>query len=357
MSSRVTREVSMADIPPELRGILQKQEKRSELNQRMIREWQVFKILLEGADAETQYMLGDLYYSGEFFGADTYVRDFPKDYEEAVKWFRKAAEKGNVSAQKSLGHMYYSGCGVERDDSQAEEWYGKAANQGDEMAQSILDDMRFRKKIAKLLKEQGCSDSMIRYYSGPLPMNNIPQGNPQKQEGGSELNQRISREWKVFKILLEGADAETQYTLGDLYYSGEIFWADTYVRNFPTDYEEAANWFRKAAEKGNAQALKSLGTMYFSGQGVEKDWSKSVECLEKAVSLGDTSAQQFLGFAKDQIRLMKLLSGQVDSDNDSATREAPVGDTTEGSLQKPEGKSGKNQWKRCGSKSQRRRKR
>ena len=55
----------------------------------------------------------------------------PKDEYEAVKWFRKAAEQGDATAQFNLGIMYYNGQGVTQDDSEAVRWLRKAAEQGD----------------------------------------------------------------------------------------------------------------------------------------------------------------------------------------------------------------------------------
>ena len=37
------------------------------------------------------------------------------------------------------------------------------------------------------------------------------------------------------------------------------------------DYKEAVNWYRKAAEQGNAKARFNLGVMYEKGQGVRQD--------------------------------------------------------------------------------------
>ena len=39
----------------------------------------------------------------------------PQDDTEAVKWFRKAAEQGDASAQNDLGVMYQNGRGVPQD--------------------------------------------------------------------------------------------------------------------------------------------------------------------------------------------------------------------------------------------------
>lgn len=38
-----------------------------------------------------------------------------QDYEEAVKWYRKVAERGDSVAQWKLGYMYEKGKGVTQD--------------------------------------------------------------------------------------------------------------------------------------------------------------------------------------------------------------------------------------------------
>ena len=60
--------------------------------------------------------------------------------EEAVKWLRKAAEKGGKIAQCNLGFCYYKGSGVEKNDQKAFEWYKKSAEQGYTEAQCNLGD-------------------------------------------------------------------------------------------------------------------------------------------------------------------------------------------------------------------------
>src|SRR5258708_34225129 len=62
----------------------------------------------------------------------------PQDYAEAVRWYRKAAEKGDAKAQYGLGFMYREGQGVPQDYAEAVRWYRKAADQGDAKAQRAL---------------------------------------------------------------------------------------------------------------------------------------------------------------------------------------------------------------------------
>jgi Sel1 repeat len=62
----------------------------------------------------------------------------PRDYPEAVRWYRKAADQGYAKAQYDLGNMYSQGKGVPQDYAEAARWYRKAADQGDTRAQRIL---------------------------------------------------------------------------------------------------------------------------------------------------------------------------------------------------------------------------
>ena len=49
------------------------------------------------------------------------------DYQEALKWTRRAAKRGDPDAQNDLGQMYENGEGVPQNYAQAAKWYRKAA--------------------------------------------------------------------------------------------------------------------------------------------------------------------------------------------------------------------------------------
>ena len=51
---------------------------------------------------------------------------------EAVKWYRLAAEQGAADAQTNLGFIYDSGKGVLQDDAMAHMWYNIGAANGKE---------------------------------------------------------------------------------------------------------------------------------------------------------------------------------------------------------------------------------
>src|SRR5262249_5290880 len=69
-------------------------------------------------DRSSQFWLGAAYEQG-WLGKP--------DFNEAVKWFRKAAKQGDPDAQVALGQMYEDGEGVPQNYATAAKWYRKAA--------------------------------------------------------------------------------------------------------------------------------------------------------------------------------------------------------------------------------------
>jgi TPR repeat protein len=65
-------------------------------------------------------------------------RGAPRDEALAAKWFRKAADQNNASAQYNLGAMYDHGRGVPQNDVEAAKWYREAAARGHASAQYNL---------------------------------------------------------------------------------------------------------------------------------------------------------------------------------------------------------------------------
>jgi len=63
----------------------------------------------------------------------------PRNYAEAIKWYRKAAEQGHAIAQKNLGTMYSKGKGVRQNYVRAHKWFSLAASQGNDLAGNDRD--------------------------------------------------------------------------------------------------------------------------------------------------------------------------------------------------------------------------
>jgi TPR repeat protein len=65
-----------------------------------------------------------------------------QNYKEAFAWYRKAADQGVAAAQHSLGLLYEKGYGVLQDNEEAVAWYGKAAEQGYEESKQRLGGLQ-----------------------------------------------------------------------------------------------------------------------------------------------------------------------------------------------------------------------
>lgn len=91
-----------------------------------------FRKAAEQGYAPAQFNLGVCYANGA--GVE-------KDMVEAVKWFRKAAEKGMPEAQWAMAGCYAGGEGVEKDMGEAVRWARKAARQGHPIAKKALKEL------------------------------------------------------------------------------------------------------------------------------------------------------------------------------------------------------------------------
>lgn len=90
--------------------------------------------------AEAQVELGSFYRGtgSLFYLWGNAVHRFERNYSEAAKWFRAAAEQGHPDGQTRFGVFCGLGIGVAKDVGEAANWYRKAAEQGDMAAQSNL---------------------------------------------------------------------------------------------------------------------------------------------------------------------------------------------------------------------------
>ena len=155
------------------------------------------KILTKAVDAGDNYKKGEEYYKN-------------KNYTEAIKCFRKAAESDHASAQFYLGLCYEKGNSVTQSYTEALKWYRKAAEKGSAAAQ--------------------CN---IGYY----------------YERGYGVTKNLNEAVNWYKKAAENGSTVAQCNLGNCYESGI---------GVTKDYAEAVKWYRKAAEKENTRAIDAL---------------------------------------------------------------------------------------------------
>jgi hypothetical protein len=80
-------------------------------------------------DVAAQFKIAAMYYLGS---------GMPRDYAQAARWYRMAAEQGSPVAQLSLGALYGQGLGVPQDDLEAVMWIRQAAGSGLAAAELML---------------------------------------------------------------------------------------------------------------------------------------------------------------------------------------------------------------------------
>lgn len=67
-----------------------------------------------------------------------WAEGIPAGYDEALDWFKRAAEQGDARAQHFVGHFYYYGYGAEKNLREARDWFRLAAENGNEDARARL---------------------------------------------------------------------------------------------------------------------------------------------------------------------------------------------------------------------------
>ena len=61
------------------------------------------KAVLENTDAETQVRIGNCFAEGKVFA---------KDRDEAMRWYRRAADQGSTEALYRIGKWYFNGIDI-----------------------------------------------------------------------------------------------------------------------------------------------------------------------------------------------------------------------------------------------------
>ena len=202
------------------------------------RAFELARTLAQGGNREAQFALGWLFEKG--LGVS-------RDDKQAALSYQQAAQQGQVNAQLRLGAMYETGRGVDRNDEQAFYWYRKAGEQGDPEAQNDVGLMYLLGKGTK----QSDFDAAV-WFSKAADRNNAK---ALKNLGDMYYVGRGVRrdEQEAFQRYQQAAEqkyADAEYNVG--------FWYESGRRPVHRDYEQAAEWYRKAAEHGSLKAQAAL---------------------------------------------------------------------------------------------------
>lgn len=210
--------------------------------------------------------------------ANAYLKtNRPEDIQQAIHWYRVAANGGDLFAQTELGMMLESGTGFAVDLEQAREWFRRAAGEGYLPAMVLLASLYSQGKgvpedpeeAFRLLKSAALqhyapakTELAVLYLLAP----NAP-----------------AHDLDAVRLLHEAAghDPKGSFVLG---------WCYQQERGVKRNLAQAARWYRKAANQGFAAAENNLGFLYNTGGGVPTDHAAALLWYRRAAEDGISDA-------------------------------------------------------------------
>lgn len=231
----------------------------------------------DGGDAQAQYELACLYEEGN--GQE-------QDQEMAFYWYKKAAEGGSIPAANKLSWIYSTGTKqvVTRDYVEAEKWCRIAAEAGNPSAQNRMGVFY---ELGQGGLEQDYPEA-FKWYTiatengSAIAMANL--GNMYLNGRAVEKDYSIARQW-----------IEKAVNLGDAYACSRMGRIYEYGYGIDPDYVEAFNWYMKGAEKGDSNSQHAIAYLLRNGKGCEKDLAASAEWYRKAIENGQENDWYSLG--------------------------------------------------------------
>lgn len=256
-------------------------------------------------DAEAEVCLGRLLHL---------VPGAHHDFAEARYWYKKAADQGNGRALNNLGWMYQSGDGVPRNWKAAGVFYEASARLGNSYGERnyadwLVDHPSVRKGYGRATRweidvpqvldlyrrsaAQGDTDSMMKLASTFKRNNGL--GLPEVPEKYAEWTRRAA----------EAGEADAMVSLG---------WSFEHGYGVPKDGVQAVAWTERAAELGHLQAMTNLGILFQQGHVVPQDQAKAVSWFKRGDAAGCWTSTQELaicyregnGVAKDPAEAARL---------------------------------------------------
>lgn len=191
-----------------------------------------------------------------------------EDPAEAKKWYRLAAEGGNTDGMAHLGERLL----VEGDTAKGLVWLGRAADHHNTLAMTRLG--AFYLDGTRLSTDRATDRTTAQQWLQRA----ADRGDPSAMTllGALLIDQG---QWKQGRRWLQSAAADrypdAMYRLAKLYQNGKYL---------EPDYPTAMQWFRLAADQGNAVAANEVGLLFLTGQGVRQDDRQAIRWFRRAAA-------------------------------------------------------------------------
>ena len=237
------------------------------------------KAALQG-HAGAQVALGNAYCAG---------KGVKRDMGEAVFWWKKASSVGRQEPFFNIGCALIKGEGVVKNDAEAIDWLQKAANIEDSTAQTLLGYAFFY--------GEGASqniDFAFDYFNRASKSGDklaiacldcIRQGHPLPNRSGVLTYKTDYFSDSKIKEITEKAE------LGDINAQSLIAHLSLSDDRFSHGTRSAADWFKKAAEKGDAESLFNLAYLMLGNIAIKRDVESPIELIKASADAGYSRAK------------------------------------------------------------------
>jgi TPR repeat protein/tRNA A-37 threonylcarbamoyl transferase component Bud32 len=225
-------------------------------------------------DATAQCLVGRAYETG---------RGAPRDEAEAARWYEKAAEQGNARGENAYGSLLRSGTGIPQNHVEAVRWFRAAADQGYAPAQNNLGVM-YRRGLGVVADDGQAAGWFRKAANQNLAVAEANLAWLFETGHGVARDEREAATW--YRKAAEQGNVVAALNLGLMCRQG---------RGVTQDDGEAARWLRKAAEQGNPRAQFNLGVLYQAGKGTAQNDGEAAAWYRKSAEAGDAPAQNSLG--------------------------------------------------------------
>lgn len=232
------------------------------------------------------------------------------ELSEAIGWYVKAATYNHPLALKAIDNITTGGGETEYEKAEeaysrkdyviAIEHYNNAIEHGHNQSLNALGhcyqfglgtDKNGKKAMELYLRaaEQGHIPAMYdlgkNYVYGSCGVKDVALGIQWLEKAANSTDDAASS-FLAIKNRVEPTISDAQYSLGVIYSAG--------TGVLPND-SKAAEYYSKAAKKGHAGAEYALGLLYASGRGVQKDLALAKKYLNRAAQKNKIEAWYLLG--------------------------------------------------------------
>lgn len=188
-------------------------------------------------------------------------------FDNAFKYFQRAAEQGHMEAQVWLARMYEDGIAVPRSKKHAIKWYAKAAEQGHAAAQYKLADYYLYERVFEILGVDLDSDTVDDEIDDILTSTS--------EEELEKVSKPVTENGlKWLMLSAEQGFADALYKLGQIYDRGE---------EVPQDLNKAKELYAQAIEKGCEKARLNLAAVDLHILAIEADRANDQKAFMDAI--------------------------------------------------------------------------